>query len=88
MSLLLREKHELTKFSQAPRKLDKKKILHTFGGIPFDELDLISPWMQGAVLITISKGDCSFLSSGVNKKDVCMPRGSKICSLLFMMMFL
>ena len=34
--------------------------LHTLGGILFDDLDLISPRMQGAILITVSKVDCFF----------------------------
>ena len=46
----------------------KRFFLHTFGGILFDNLDLIMPGMQNAICITVSQVNCLFFKVRCQEK--------------------
>ena len=67
ISQLLRDKDELTKAKIRPPVQGRTSIekdifffLHTFGGILFNNLDLIIPGMQSAICVTVSQVNCFF----------------------------
>ena len=68
--LLLLKDNELTETRIRPmiRSTIRQGFLQTFGGILLDDVKLISPRMQGTILITISKVDCSFFELWCQEK--------------------
>ena len=68
--LLLLKDNELTETRIRPmiRSTIRQDFLQTFGGILLDDVDLISPWMQGTILLTVSKVDCPFLELWCQEK--------------------